>query len=420
MRSRPSPRLLVALLAIPPLLACSVGSGGTSSSGTATTPPPVCATHATTTARAWVAGQQIAGSVGGGAVSTLSNFVSPLGLPSEADTGDLAWYPDNITWSPDAHHIAVDVYLPVPDSNASTYPYLIDTTTHAVTRINAPVNTDNEGLRNLAWADNNTLLILTGDTPGKSPVPSPAAVYSYNVATTALTTLPGIAHMATDGVVRCNTLFYMEVTPFTNIGVDSNGANEFRGSALLHRYNLTTHTEIGGPITFSDTFNADGSFGFYIVPGWDVSADGTKIAYQHMATHLSTAPHDYSVKSTFFAAGADGSGATQIFGGTNPVFTYSGVKLAISPNAANVAITSAFPSPDIATDSMTGGSLRYYSPDGYFYPAWLPDSSGFDASAESGSSRFVERYLLSTPLGGSGLAPGSLLVSSASDPASLP
>lgn len=423
-------RWLPALLLVPVLLACSIGSetGGTTTtttgSGTTTPTGPSCATHATTTAEAWVVGQQVVGSIGGSAAGALSHFVYPLGLPNEQDSGNLAVHPGNIAWAPDAHHLAVDIYQPIPDSTPGTYPYVVDTSTHAVTKVPLPGDATNDGLRNLTWADNQTLLILTGDTPGKvdnSAPPSTGAVYSYNIATNAVTTLPGISHVATDGVVRCSTLFYMELTGFAGLGMDSNGANEYRGSAKLHRYNLTTHTEIGSPLTFSDTFNADGSFGFYMVPGWDVSRDGTHIAYQHMAVHLSTGPNDPSTSSTFVAANPDGSSATPIFGGGNPVVThYSTVPVSISPNGSLVAITAANPTPNIVTDSMSGGSVRYYTPDGYQQPAWLADSSGFDATAEGSSSRNIERYLLSTPLNPQGRAPGAVQVSNATDAASLP
>lgn len=420
MRRRAIRGLILALPVMFALLACTVGGGATSSVVGTVAPTPVpCATRATTTAEAWVVGQQVYGKVGSGAVGQLSNFVSPLGLSGEQDSGSLAWYLGNIVFAPDGRHLAVDVYLPFPDSIAGTYPYVVDTTTHAVTRVNISADTGSDGLRNLTWADNNTLLVLTGDSPGKYPVPETAGLYSYNVSTNAVSALPGITHMATDGVARCSTLFYMEVTPFTNIGVDSNGANEFRGSAILHRYNLSTHTETGSPVTFSDTFNADGSFEFYIVPGWDVSADGTKIAYQHMAVHLSTSAHDYSIHSTFAAANADGSGAAAIFGGSNPVYTYSGTYLTISPNGQYVAVTDAFPTPDVATDSMSGGSVRYYSPDAYGSVGWLSDSSGFDATTESGSNQNITRYLLSTPLGTNGRAPGVTQVPNAHGPTSL-
>lgn len=431
LRQKP-PRLLLVLLVIPVLLACSLGSttgsstsgGSTTGGATATATPIPCATRATTTAEAWVAGQQVVGSIAGGPAGALSHFVYPLGLPNEQDSGNFALYLGNIAWAPDAHHLAVDVYLPFPDSPSMTYPYVVDTTTHAVTRVTVPGDATNTFLRNLSWADNQTLLILTGDTPGKidnGAPPSTGAVYSYNLSTLAVTTLPGITHAATDGVVRCSTLFYMEVTAFTNLGMDSNGMNEFRGSAVLHRYNLATHTEIGSPLTFSDTFNADGSFGFYMVPGWDASRDGGRIAYQHMSVHLSTGPHDPSTSSTFASANADGSGTTTIFGGGNPVVThYASVPVSISPNGSLVAISNANPTPNVATDSMSGGSIRYYTPDAFQQPAWLSDSSGFEAEADAGNNRNIERYLLSTPLNGQGQAPGALHTANATFVSTLP
>jgi hypothetical protein len=97
-----------------------------------------------------------------------------------------------------------------------------------------------------------------------------------------------------------------------------------------------------------------------------------------------------------------------------------GATLSISPNGAYVAVTGATPTPDIATDSMSGGSVRYYTPDAYHLAAWLPDSSGFDALADTSTGESIYRYLLSTPLNGSGRAPGAVLVPNGAWPASLP
>ncbi len=417
-------------LVLTTLLACSIGGSTTGGASTGPTPTPTpipCATRATATARAWATpplgpSPQVVGSIGGGPVTTLSHFVYPLGLPNEHDaSSSFPLYFDQVVWAPDARHLAVGVALPNPDEAPDVYPFVVDTTTHAVTQVSVPGDLMNSGYRSLAWANNSTLLILTGDTPGNSHTPgtTPSAIYRYDIVAHTTTTLPGITHTTTDGVVRCNTLFYMEVTPMTSLGTDSFGSMEFKGSALLHRYNLTTHTEIGSAITIGDTHDGEGSFGFYFAPGWDAGPLGDHIAYQKSTASLSSPGHP-GVQSQFFAANADGSGATQIFGGPNGVATGSRVQLAISPSGLLVALTEAYPTPNIASDSMAAGSIKYYTPDGFGRPAWLADNSGFDAWVESGSSRNVERFLLSTPLDASGRAPGSSLVANASGVASLP
>jgi hypothetical protein len=365
------------------------------------------------------------GSIGGGAVTTLSHFVYPLGLPHEDDTSlSLRPFLSQIIWAPDAKHLAVGVSIANPDEAPDVYPYVVDTATHAVTRVSVPGNLINSGYRSIAWANNSTLIILTGDTPGDGSDPGArgtgsAAVYSYDISSHATTTLPGITHTTTDGVVRCNTLFYMAITPMADIGIDSFGSHEFKGSALLHRYNLTTHTEIGSAITIGETHDGEGSFTFYFAPGWDASPLGDRIAYQKSTASLSS-PGNSGVQSKFYAAHADGSGAVQIFGGPSGVFTGNRVQLGISPNSALVALTEAYPTPNVASDSMAGGSIKYYTPDASGRPAWLSDNSGFDATVEAGSGRNVERYLLSTPLNPSGRAPGSTLVTNAAGVASLP
>jgi hypothetical protein len=69
---------------------------------------------------------------------------------------------------------------------------------------------------------------------------------------------------------------------------------------------------------------------------------------------------------------------------------------------------------------MAGGGVRFYTPDAASAPAWLSDSSGFDANTTSYPSVDTERYLLSTPPGPGGRAPGSVLVANAQLPATLP
>jgi hypothetical protein len=413
--------LALALLVIPVLLACSLSTGATTggaSTGPTPTPtPPPCATRASATAEAWVQSRQVQGHIGGGAVTTLSNFVYPLGLPSEPASDPHSPFLNNIVWAPDARHLAVDVSIYGTDSAPQAYPYVVDTATHAVTRVPGSTGSSVGAGRNLAWADDHTLLILTGDTPagGHLPGGAPTAYYSYDITTTALTTLPGIAHGATDGVVRCSTLYYMEVTPMAVIGMSSLGQNIYQGTARLHRYDLATHAELGAPVVFSQTWDEDGSFGSYQWAGWDAAADNSRIAYQQMQVTYTAGANGPTVHSHFFAANPDGSAATSILDTPVPVTSTTPADLAISPNGALVAVTRANPTPNIASGNMAGGGVRFYTPDAASAPAWLSDSSGFDANTTD-----TERYLLSTPLGPGGRAPGSVLVANAQLPSTLP
>jgi hypothetical protein len=107
------PSLALALLVIPVLLACSISTGATTggaSTGPTPTPtPPPCATRASATAEAWVQSRQVHGHIGGSAVTTLSNFVYPLGLPNESASNPYSPFLTNIVWAPNARHLAVDV-----------------------------------------------------------------------------------------------------------------------------------------------------------------------------------------------------------------------------------------------------------------------------------------------------------------------
>ena len=84
--------LVVALAACSSAAATSTGHSTATTGGgvgaTATPTPPPCATRATAQGEAWDLGQQVAGTVNGGAVTTLSNFVYPLGIPDENAVGN--------------------------------------------------------------------------------------------------------------------------------------------------------------------------------------------------------------------------------------------------------------------------------------------------------------------------------------------
>ena len=395
-------------------------AGGSHGGGGSTPTPAPCVTRATAQGEAWVSGQQVAGTLNGGSVTTLSNFAYPLGIPNEGAVGNTP-KPSFITWSPDGKHLGVMIQQTVPFSVEYT-PFVVDTSTHAVTKVPLPdaisVPSEETPKRMLAWADNHTLIIMDGYSNSHTTSHN---VYSYDITANTLSTLPGISD-AVEGVARCGTLFYLKVTAFSPMPGDTSGNHFQVASGQINRYDLSAHTTIGSAYTIGDATTFAGAEGQVTLMGWDVTHDGVRIAYQRTAATL-TPGVDSGMKliSHFFAANADGSGATPILNGAPAATSNTASEIAISPNDALVAVTDANPTPDALTGSMSGGSPRAYTPDATGAPAWLADSSGFDAS--KGSESIVSdiyRYLLSTPLNSAGQAPGSDQVPGAILPASLP
>lgn len=405
----------VAALVLVLAFAVSACAGGTSSAvsgsptvGATNTPAPApapCATRATAQGEAWAtAAGQIVGTLAGGAVQTLGNFTYPLGLPDEVSSDPP--HIDSIAWAPDGHHLAVMIGVTLPDTIPFEYPYIVDTATHTATRVTLPGIEPAGSRRLLAWADNATLLIFTGIEPQHVEAGDATGLaYRYDLTSGTVSTLPGIVSPA-EGVVRCSTLFWLDLPALAVIGTTSFGTQVFRGQALLHRYNLATHTEIGSPISLGDTMSEEGSAAGPQVeaPGWDVSPDGTTLAYQQMTVAVPTG----AISSHFFAAHADGSAAHPILNGGPGATSNSPSSVSISPNGAQVAVTAAEPSPDVLSGAIAGGTLRAYTPDAPSEAAWLADSSGFDVvSYLGGSTPALYRYLLSTPLNAAGQAPGA-------------
>lgn len=404
------------------LSGCTSTTAGGSSTPTPilTTVPPStpttsgpCATHATAQAEAWASGTdkpQVMGSINGAAETKLSNFVYPLGLPNEGQFGND--YFAALAWSPDAQHLAVAVV--VNDGPGQLlFPYIVDTTNHAVTRVKLPNNASIPELaatnRIFAWADNHTLLVFGGFSGGDNGS-SGTASYSYDLASASATPLPGVT-TAYEGVVRCSTLFYLEITPLTQIG---GNLGQMKGTAKLHRYDLTNHSEIGSPITLGDTSTFRGAEGNVTLMGWDASPDGTRIVYQQTKVSASDSSSSPTLSSKFFVANADGSAASPILTGAtanSPAF------LAISPDGKLVAATNAQPSPAVFSGSLSGGAASFYQPDAAGPPLWLADSAQFEADQPIGSGAGVERWTLNTS---GGKKAGVMAHENGSIPATLP
>jgi hypothetical protein len=412
-------RTLAFLSVVLTLCLAACGSSTSSSGGSGTpTPTPTCNTRATGVAEAWVTNlQQIDGTIRGGLAHRMSNFVYPLGLPGESTDPALRPFIETLAWAPDAKHLAVEMLVPVGyggAGNPTGYPYIVDPTTHAVTRVVLPGAYPVGYLRSLTWADSDTLIILSGVAPGGPAPGSPGRAYVYNVSTGRVSELAGV-RSTTDGLVRCSTLFYIEYTPLTPFGTDSLGLTVSKGIARMHRYSLVTHREIGSPLDISETYQVGGDNEFE-VPGWDVSADGTHIVYQKMVAHLPTGPTDEHIASLFYAADPDGGHQVRIL---SPAAPTSNTMLRISPDGKLVAATQVFPAPAILTGGIAGGATRMYTPDGVDAPAWLPDSLTFDVGELAGDN--ILRYSLALSPGAGGLVPAvGPFAMHADDPVTVP
>lgn len=389
-----------------PILACSIGPSTSTGSGTPTVAPtatPIpCATAATGSALVWVHAQQVRGRIpASAATTTLSNFVYPLGIQDENAVGN-APTPTFIAVAPDAHHLAVAITQYVP-FQVEFNPYIVDAATHAVTKVPLahPVTNaqQDQPQRLFAWADSHTLIIFPG---GNSPA------QSYDLSTNVLTPLAG-TNGAIEGVVRCSTLFYMTYT-----GI--NPSNSPVVPEMIHRYDLSTHAAVGAPITIGTAGTWHGAEGQIFFGGWDVSADGEHIAYQKLSTTVTGGGSDMTQTSQWFSANADGSGAVSIL----PSLTSNSPSyLAISPDGAQVAVTSANPAPNVASGPLSGGATRFYdSPNGFSHPAWRADSQVFYASTLQ--YRDTTDTIAMFTLGAGAHASGATAVSPGDMPVSLP
>jgi hypothetical protein len=353
--------------------------------------------------------------VNGGAVMLLSNFQYPLGIPDEGAVGNLP-QPGLIAWAPDGKHFAAAILQDVPFSTEYD-PYIVDSTSHVVTKVPLahPITVPSEGTgrRIFSWADKHTLIIVD---PGNGT--TGGAAYSYDATSTTLSILPGVSG-AEEGVVRCGTLYYLSYGQFTPVpgAPTNNGNGATKATGLLNRYSLATRSALGTPIPLGDVSTYPGAEGQITTLGWDVSPDGTKIAYQQTAT--SYAGGNLVTSSKFYAANADGTGRVRIL---TQATSNSPAFVAISPNGQVVAVTAANPTPNVLSGDMDGTGMRAYAPDSDGRAAWLADSSGFDAQlqGDQGVSAGLYRYLLSTPLNSQGQAPATEVDPSGSNPAMLP
>ncbi len=393
----------------------TVKPGQTASAAQTTTPAPSsCPTRSTATAEAWslfetppdFAPGQIMGTINNGPVTTLSDFHYPLDISSQ-NNPVVPWF---MAWSPDAHYLAVGFSA---YNLGTVYPYIIDTTTHATTPITFATGSGFaawSGGRSFAWADNQTLLLFSGGNTNDQGSAGPS--YGYNVNTKQLTLLPGVH--AAEGVVRCSTLFYLELTPPTDfLGVRNNGSyNVYQGSALLHRYDLKTDKEIGQAIPIGPTMALSRQttrvfVGDPSVPVWNISPDGTLLVYAQEAISVTVLE-----TQQYMIADVDGANAKSFASPRQgDLDTW---QMEISPNDQYVLIEAGA---DIISMNIDGSNYRAYGNYGASFiiinaPVWLPDSSGFDVvnthqQGQTFADPYVSRYLLNTPPGSDGYVPGT-------------
>jgi len=382
--------LIVATLALLGVAATGCAVGGTTAASTTPTASPTatpipCATRATTTGIVWIekGDKQIHGGVGGPAPAALSTFAYPL---TPAEPGYVDSGPVQVSLAPDGKHMAVLQAQIIPNSDAPQQYILfsVDTATHAATRI------ANVGMRValMGWADMKTLLYT------QSPFwPSHVAtenLHFYDIASHADSTISGVKGV-TKAEVRCSTLYWSEYAPGSGIGKE-----------LLHRYNLTTHAEIGAPLDLGTAFRLPSEFaGPDSITGggdWDISADNTTLVWQKLGTVTVASSGDAVIgTSTYQKAAADGSGATAILAGAPAAARTHVASLALSPMGTQVALAA-----EVVMVSGEIAATRSYTPSSGFSaaPAWLPDGSGFLADIFSGSTTNIYQYSVTGSLAG--------------------
>jgi hypothetical protein len=337
----------------------------------------------------------------------LSNFTYPLGIQDENAVGN-APSTSFIAIAPDAAHLAVAIQQIVPFTAEYT-PYIVDTATHAVSRVMLPhpINIANTVLpsRLFAWADTHTLLIFGAAAIGNRG--SSGMSYTYDISTHALAPIPAAAS-AIEGVVRCSTLFYLSIGPFTMISA-SDPNHTATAPTYINRYDLASHTSIGSPINIGQASTYGGAEGQVDFGGWDASPDGSHIVYQHEIVSVGPAIH-----STWFAANADGTGAVAILPSAT---SNNGALMSISPNGTLVAVTNANPAPNVVYAPLSGGATVFFnSPSGYDHPAWFASNDGFYAGGGSSEPTALAAFIFC----GSTHCTGAFAETHGNNPATLP
>lgn len=271
-------------------------------------------------------------------------------------------------FSPDLTHILVALGAGCTDGQLTGALYIVNAANGQITPVPMPANTGvllND--RSYAWVSNTTIV-------GFAYISS----FEYQIGAGSVSSLPGITN-AVEGVVRGHTLFYLE---------DDGGTNGLF-NASLHSYNLSTHSANVGTINLGGFQLAEGSPGDFHFQGWDAAPDGQHLVYQ--VTTPKSGIQGGIASSKVYYSSADGNNATLV---AQYMVTGSLVRMRISPNDHLVAITTAYPSPDIISACVSSPGKKgdpcfhSYSPDVVQYPAWWWDSSSFIAASNNIGDNF--------------------------------
>jgi hypothetical protein len=245
-------------------------------------------------------------------------------------------------------------------------------------------------LREAGWVDNSTLWWTDY-----------AGLHEYTVgggSSTLVSNLGGA--LPDDAVLRGTILFY------------STGSTSY----ALHRFDLSSHTVLGGGVNLGTTNPCACSRNDALTPGFDVSADGVHIAFQRVAPAGAGSDAEGVGSSQFFYANADGSGESQI---ASVATASSMTRLQIAPNGQFVSITRALPTPSVITASVNSPghsgdpNLHFYTPDGRSYGVWKWDNSTLWASTRDLDDVYppttgnMEHYDVGTTAGSIGATGGA-------------
>ncbi len=251
-------------------------------------------------------------------------------------------------WSPDRTKLAFVLFSPpvapgqppnAPGLGAGTV-LIVNLTTGKITSLHGSANGYQVPLsgRHVAWKDNSTLLFTEAGTVQEASL-------GQTVSFTALAGPKEVWEIA----VHSNTLFYTTVT-----GITPDGS----GTAELHRFDLSnkgTDTKLAtlGPVTLPSPPATCGilcppdTATPYVPYAWDVSGDGSQIAYQQAnATSSATpttaagpTPTQPPSTAQFVLAHGDGSQTQPIF--QNIATPADPLDLAFAPDGQHIALAPA-------------------------------------------------------------------------------
>ena len=297
---------------------------------------------------------QVYASINGASPRTYATIPQPTADCGYVDSGPAIF-------APDLAHIAFALGIGCTDGQFAGPLLVVDAATGVSTTVPLPQNvTVLSEERAYAWIDSTHLVVLAY-----------AGAYVYQLGGGSASQLPGIVN-AVEGVVRGSTLFYLTNTGFGN-GLDSR----------LHRYDLNAKQPLSGTIDLGAFGSCQCSPGNFFFQGWDASPDGAHVVYQ-VTTPKSGQGVGTIASSRIMYANADGSGATQI---AQYMTTTSLVRMRLSPDGSQVAITNALPSPSVisACVNSPGGRtdpcFHSYTPDAVDLPAWSADGTAFFAAS---------------------------------------